>query len=111
MTPEPSPPVPSGGRKTRRTLVAFGTLAVVAVALAAAVTLYFSSVEEERAENRYPVYWAEIEEGRTTERALRARLGPPDEVEGECLVYGDLVEAQEYEFCFEQGVLAQKAAI
>lgn len=59
----------------------------------------------------FPHSWSELEEGELTRRGLVARLGPPTDVEGDCLIYDDLVEAQAYKFCFRGGVLVQKAAL
>lgn len=98
-------------RATRRTVLGFAAIVLATLAIVAAVIVFFMDEGEEVAEETFPVYWNQLEEGELTERALRERLGSPDEVEDECLIYGDLVEAQRYEFCFRDGVLFKKAAI
>lgn len=102
----------SGLGATRRTLLGFFAIAVATVAIAAAVIFFFAGVDdEEQSENRFPAYWSELEEGELTEAQLRERLGAPDEVDGACVRYDDLVEANSYRFCFdEQDVLVLKSA-
>lgn len=103
----------SGERQTRRGLFWFAGVIVAVVAIVVVVSVYFGSIDDgERSEARFPPYWSELEEGELTEAELRERLGPPAQLEGDCLLYDDLVEANRYEFCFdEDDVLLQKSAI
>lgn len=100
----------SAATATRRTVIGIALVIAATAAIAVAVVFFFRG-DEELSERPFPAYWSELEEGETTERELRARLGPPTRVEGECLFYRDLVAPQTYEFCFQDGVLFHKAAI
>lgn len=97
---------------TRRTLLHVVAIGLVAAAIAAAMIVAFREPEAaEVEESRFPPYWAQIEEGETTRRELLERLGEPERVEDDCLLYDRLVAAQNYKFCFTRDdVLFQKAA-
>ena len=91
--------------------------AVAATAAVATVAILIMRGSGEASERAFPAYWSDLREGQTTEAQLRARLGPPDELEsrsrgfpGRCLVYDNLVVSEVYKFCFSSGVLFHKAA-